>query len=74
MMKAKQEKPLLGQRLLAAIFNNPKEIKVPWYRRILKGRSGVLRINRSKYKNAHQGPRECARRLRQIDAGILRRV
>ena len=66
-MKKQKPNPL-GRALSEAIFNNPNEIKVPWYRRILKQRSGVKRINRSKYTARHQGPQECTRRLRQMEA------
>jgi len=61
----KREKPLLGQKLLAAIFNNPKEIKTPWYRKIFRARSGAKPINRSKYSAPHQSDREKARRRLQ---------
>ena len=62
-MTKNKEQPLLGQRLLAAIFNNPKEMKLPWYRKIFKSNTGAKMISRSKY-TPHQGDQEKARRLR----------
>jgi len=68
----KKEKPLLGQALLAAIFNNPKEIKAPWYRIKFRARSGAKPISRSKYSAPHQGDREKARRRLQREREIIR--
>jgi len=68
----KKERPLLGQKLIAAIFSNPQELKTPWYRKIFKGRSGVRPLSRNKYNTPHQSDREKARRLQQIERGILK--
>ena len=70
-MTKKKEQVPLGQELLAAILNNPKESQTPWYRRRLRQRSGISPITRSKYEEPHQGDREKQRRLRQIMAGHI---
>jgi len=66
----KQEDVPIGRQLADAIFSNPQEIKLPWYRRIFKGRPGLRPISRSKY-TPHQGEQEQTRRRRQIERGIL---
>lgn len=68
----KQWQVLLGKKLLAALMRDSAEIKLPWYRRMFKGRPGLTAVSRSKYQ-LHQGDQECARRLSQIGRGTLQR-
>ena len=46
--------------------------EVPWWsRRYKSSRSGATPICRSRYRKSFQGERECARRRRQIERGII---
>jgi len=66
----KQEQVPLGRALLATIFSNTQELKLPWYRRLFRDRPGLRALSRNKYK-PHQGDREKARRVHQRERGII---
>lgn len=63
----------IGAALANAIANDPKGMKVPWYRFGFRRTGGWFTgtaIYRSKYK-PHQGDREKTRRLAQIAKGMI---
>ena len=68
----KKDDVKIGAALAAAIMNDPQTMKIPWYRKMFKRRSGVRPLSRNKYSNPHQGEQEMARRRRQIERGIIR--
>jgi hypothetical protein len=69
-MGKKNNSVKLGQALALAIMMDPLGEHIPWYRRQHSSKS-TLKVSQSNYK-AYQGPKEKARRLRQIERGLLR--
>lgn len=62
---------LLGKALMIAMASGKVFEHIPFFK-VHHGRSSEgSGISRSKHK-PHQGPHECARRRRQIAAGILK--
>lgn len=65
------KKNLLGAALMMALATGKVFENIPFFKRHHSGGGGARAINRSKYRAPHQGDREKARRLRQIEAGII---
>lgn len=62
----------IGAALANAIMGDPSAVRIPWYKRMFKkSMFAGTAVNRSKYK-PHQGEKEKARRMRQIERGILK--
>ena len=61
------KKAFFGAALAAALANDPKAIKPPWWKmlRFFGGDGSRSFASRSKYK-PHQGEREKARRIKQM--------
>jgi len=63
----------IGSAIVKALAAGILHDHVPWYRRRWTNRFRFNMHKKGKYSEACQGKRECARRLRQIESGIIQK-